>query len=179
MKSNCEATYQEYSDKGFYDMEAVWNAAWNAAAHDVLSDDGKKTAEFNRQYINLKYLGEKEIWNAAWNSAKKYFSNIEFIHIDWESRPWAAEVRVGYCAKHVPPNQIGDRIATFARPSSTWEPKNGQTVLFNLNETVSIGVWNEGKILVAAVSYDNKEVSPFNPETDFKKIGSSWSSLHD
>ena len=179
MKSSCESAYQEYTDKSFYDMEAVWNAAWNAAAHDVLSDDGKKTAEFNRQYINLKYLGEKEIWDVAWNSAKKQFSDIELIHIDWESRPWAVEVRMGYCAANTPPDRIGDRIMTIARPTPAWNPKNGEPVLFNLYETVSIGVWNNGKILVGAVSYENKSIKPFNPETDMNKIGNSWSSLND
>jgi hypothetical protein len=40
------------------------------------------------------------------------------VNIDWDSRPWATEVRIAYCRKDMPPDRIGDRIVTITRPKT-------------------------------------------------------------
>jgi len=55
-----------------------------------------------------------DVWQDAYGIENKQWDGI----IDWESRPWATEVRIAYCAKDTAADHICDRIATIKRPKS-------------------------------------------------------------
>lgn len=117
---------------------------------------------------------------AAWNAAMEQKEPPEGYYkldIDWESRPWAVEVRVGYCTKDMQknyPSTIGDRICTIPRPKPKWEPKDGEAVLFPLMGIARAGIYFGGRVYFDSASSIPKDMKPF----DINKIAKTWEEIN-
>jgi hypothetical protein len=103
-----------------------------------------------------------------------------FPDIDWESRPWADEVRIAYAKKNTPPDHICDRIMTISRPLPTWQPQDGEAVLYNAGTDIAgIGTYIKGRVYHGNQSFhverSGARLKPY--DGDETKIGRMWSDI--
>ena len=92
--------------------------------------------------------------------------------IDWESRPWATEVRIAYCSASMGPDRIGDRIMTIKRPLPSWKPKDGEAVLTRVMDHAEAGYVKGGYLYVRShrIPMEEAECKPF----DESRLGWLW-----
>lgn len=100
-----------------------------------------------------------------------------YFKIDWNSRPWASEVRVAYAKKDTPPDKICDLIVTIPRPVPVWAPQDGEAVLFEDDGRAMAGFIKNGILYARGFMCSdwkkNKRVAIF----DASKIGKPWSEI--